>query len=500
MAIDALVAGAADLFGAGAAGAGAAEAGSLGAGAALGAATAAPGLGAADAALAGAGLGAADAGVSGLGAAGLGALGAGAGAGLTDITGTGTGLFGGTTGLEGTAIGGGFTGGVGGASGIGDLAGTGAGTAAGTAASFMGAPAASAFDAAAITPGAASFGGIPGAAADVTGSTDALPTFDSSGKLMGNLTSAQGQVPTTAGSAFVNGTTPVSGVSGTGAPGVASPFSAPTGVTAPDVGAIDPTAAAASGQGAGAATPAAPAAAPAAPVAPAAAPAASTDSGIMSTLKDYSGLAGVGLAGAGLANNLLNRNNVPGQAQVNAINSTIPQLQGMIQNVNQQAQKIANSTGPLDANTLQMLSYVNNGQLPPAMQAQIDNGVQAAKAAATSAMAARGMPSDPASNPQLASQLATIDSQALEMKGQLQNQLYQSGLQAWQASNQTQQVAGQLQQNALSATGLDLQTYMGLQNIYQNQSNQEQAAIGNLAQALGRMGTSGNNTLTIKTG
>jgi hypothetical protein len=220
----------------------------------------------------------------------------------------------------------------------------------------------------------------------------------------------------------------------------------------------------------------------------------------MSTLKDYSGLAGAGVAGAGLINSLANKNNVAGQAQVNAINSTLPQLQSMVAGVNQQVQNLQNSTGPLNADTLQMLSYVNSGTLPPAIQAQVDQGVQAAKAQAASNMAAKGLPSDPTNNPQLASEYATIDSQALVTSGQLQEQLYQAGLQAWQTSNQTQSTAASLQQNALNATNLDLQTYMGLQNIYQNQSNQEQAAISNLAQALGKMGGGGNNTLTIKTG
>jgi hypothetical protein len=131
------------------------------------------------------------------------------------------------------------------------------------------------------------------------------------------------------------------------------------------------------------------------------------------------------------------------------------------------------------------------------MQAQVTEGVQAAKAAAASAMAAKGLPSDPANNSQLASQYATIDSQALALQGQLENQLYQSGLAAWNTSNQTQQVAGQLQQNAIQATGLDLNTYMALQNIYQNQSNQEQQSIGNLASALGKMGGGGNINLTL---
>lgn len=145
-----------------------------------------------------------------------------------------------------------------------------------------------------------------------------------------------------------------------------------------------------------------------------------------------------------------------------------------------------------------MLSYASSGQLPPAYQAQVTAGVESAKAAAASAMAAKGLPSDPNSNPQLASQYATIDSQALQLQGQLANQLYQSGLQAWQTANQTQQVAGQMEQTAVNTVGLDLQTYMQLQSIYQNQSNQEQQAIGNLASALGKIG--GGSGTTIKIG
>jgi hypothetical protein len=437
------------------------------------------------------GLGGLETGLGSIGAGAAGTAGAGA-AGLGDITGAGAGLFGGTTGLEGTALASGATGGIPG------LLGAGAG-AAGTAADFMGAPGASAFSPGAMSSDASAFGSIPGASSSAPGSSG-FPTFNQDGTMMGNLTSSQGQVPAAPGSSvFSTGTAPLTGSPGAASSG-ATPFASPSGVSSPGAGAFDPTSAAATaGQGA---TPAA-AASTATPAASGAAPAATSfgDKVLNSVSNNPFGAAGLGIAGAGLASSLMNKNNVPGQSQVNAINSTIPQLQQLASQATAQSQKIANSTGPLDANTLQMLSYVNNGQLPPAMQAQVDNGVQAAKAAATSAMASRGMPADPASNPQLASQLATIDSQALEMKGQLQNQLYQSGLQAWNASNQTQQVAGQLQTNALSATGLDLQTYMGLQNIYQNQSNQEQAAIGNLAQALGRMGTgSGNNTLTIKSG
>jgi len=181
------------------------------------------------------------------------------------------------------------------------------------------------------------------------------------------------------------------------------------------------------------------------------------------------GVGGVAAAGAGLVQSFLNRNNVPGQAEVNQINSALSTLQSQ--------------TGIMSSQGQQLMTYLANGQLPPALQAQIDQASQAAKAQAASDMAARGLPSDPNSNQQLAQQYATIDQQALVSAGQLQQQLYSAGM----SSVQT----------ALQGTGLSLQTYLGLQQIYQNQSNQEQQSIGNLAQALGRMGGGGGTTIKI---
>jgi hypothetical protein len=330
--------------------------------------------------------------------------------------------------------------------------------------------------------------------------TSGLPVFGANGALQGNLTSSQGQPPQQPGASQTDaqgnpinmspqtGAGQAPGAPATGASGT-SPTTPSSGLdfsqlNTPIIGNITGqqpqtgtgSSMVNSGTGSGNNQ--------------------SSSSGL--NLGSAGGIAGALTAGAGLASSLLNKNNVPGQSEVSAINSTIPQLQGLISNVQQTATQLQNSTGPLSADTLQMLSYVNSGQLPPNIQAQVDQGVQSAKAAAASAMAAKGLPADPTNNPQLASQYATIDSQALSLSGQLENQLYQSGLQAWQTANSTQQVAGQLENNAIQATGIDLQTYMALQSIYQNQSNQEQAAIGNLASALGKMG-GGSNTLTIKT-
>ena len=212
------------------------------------------------------------------------------------------------------------------------------------------------------------------------------------------------------------------------------------------------------------------------------------------------GGAGLALSGGLLATNLL-RNNVPGQDQVNSINSNIPQIQSVVDSANKQAAAIQASTGPLTADAQAMMSYVSQGTLPPAMQAQVANGVQAAKSQAASIMAQHGLSADPTRNAQLKQQFDTIDSQALQLQGTLATQLYQSGLQAQQTVNQTNQTANQMQTTALSALGLNQTTYLALQKIYSDQDAKTQAAVTNFATALGKMGTgsSGSGT-TIKIG
>jgi hypothetical protein len=211
------------------------------------------------------------------------------------------------------------------------------------------------------------------------------------------------------------------------------------------------------------------------------------------------GSAGALISGGLLANNLLNKS-VPGQAQVNAINSNIPQVQSVIDSVNKTAADLRASTEPLNADAKAMMSYVSQGTLPPAMQEQVKAGVAAAKTQAASIMAQHGLSADPTKNAQLKQQFDTIDSQAIQMQATLANQLYQSGLAAVNASNQTQQVAAGLQQTGLNAVGLNQNTYLALQKIYSDQDTKTQAAVTNFASALGKMtGGSGGGT-TIKIG
>ncbi len=212
------------------------------------------------------------------------------------------------------------------------------------------------------------------------------------------------------------------------------------------------------------------------------------------------GAAGAAISGGLLATNLF-RNNVPGQDQVNALQSTIPQVQTAIDNMNSTAASLRASTGPLTADAQQMMQYVSQGTLPPAMQQQVTAGVQAAKAQAASLMAQHGLSADPTKNAQLKQQFDTIDSQAIQLQGTMANQLYQSGLQAISAANQTQSVAANLQASGVQALGLTQNTYAALQKIYATADAQQQAAIQNFAGALGKLtsGSSGGGT-TIKIG
>ncbi len=211
------------------------------------------------------------------------------------------------------------------------------------------------------------------------------------------------------------------------------------------------------------------------------------------------GTGGALLSGGLLASNLL-RNNVPGQDQVNAINSNIPQVQGVIDSVNKTAADLRASTAPLNADAQAMMSYVSQGTLPPAMAQQVQAGAQAAKTQAASIMAQHGLSADPTKNAQLKQQFDTIDSQALQLQGTMANQLYQSGLAAIAASNQTQSVAANLQKTGLDAVGLNQNTYLALQKIYSDQDAKTQAAVTNFASALGKMSGGAGSGTTIKIG
>ncbi len=407
----------------------------------------------------------------------------------------------------------------------------------------------SAFDPGSYSGGSSTPDWLNGGTTFDTGVVGATSPFDFSGGVdsfaSGNGVSSIADSAAAGASAPQNITAFQTG-SGFGGEAAASPFSPPSNVTAPDISAIDPTAtggtsgatdfssvnrsaggnvdlsgldaaqsSAANQYGAAtapsvptapgevaAAVPAATAPAAGTATTPAAAAAAPSNTflGMEVGKPTLFGTGSALLSGGLLAKNLLS-NSVPGQDQVNALKSTIPQIQSTIDSVNKTAEQLRNSTQPLTAEAQEMMSYVSKGTLPPAMQTQVKAGTDAAKAQAASIMAQHGLSADPAHNAQLKQQFDTIDSQALQLQATMAKQLYDSGLQAIQAANQTQSVAASLTNTGVNAVGLTQNTYLALQKIYADQDKQQQQAIANFAGALGKIsGGAGGGGTTIKIG
>lgn len=136
-------------------------------------------------------------------------------------------------------------------------------------------------------------------------------------------------------------------------------------------------------------------------------------------------------------------------------------LEGQKVSANEQALQAAAGT---QAGQGQALSnYIQTGQLPPGMAAQVANATAAAKAAIISGYASRGQNANPSQNSALAQELSQVDMNALAMQGQLATQLLSAGL---QESNMSDQLYAQL-------IGID-----------QTQAKNTGAAIANFASAL----------------
>lgn len=149
---------------------------------------------------------------------------------------------------------------------------------------------------------------------------------------------------------------------------------------------------------------------------------------------------GIAAAGTGLALNMLN----------NKPNPNIANLQGQANQLTAQGQ--------------QFMSFLQNGSLPPALKASVDQAANAAKARIIANHAANGQSTDPSQNSALAQELAAADQNALVAVGQLGEQLF---------------TAGQ------SEIGLSSQIYQKLIAIDQQQSASQGKAIANFASALG---------------
>lgn len=160
---------------------------------------------------------------------------------------------------------------------------------------------------------------------------------------------------------------------------------------------------------------------------------------------------GIAAAGTGLALNMLN----------NKPNPNIANLQGQANQLTAQGQ--------------QFMSFLQNGSLPPALKASVDQAANAAKAHIIANHAANGQSTDPSQNSALAQELAAADQNALVAVGQLGEQLF---------------TAGQ------SEIGLSSQIYQKLIAIDQQQSASQGKAIASFAAALGSGASSGRSTTT----
>lgn len=218
----------------------------------------------------------------------------------------------------------------------------------------------------------------------------------------------------------------------TGAPGVPAGVSSPTG--------LDPT------QGGGAAAPfsttgtAAPAAAPS--------QGGSFLENLFSKVGQSAASNPLSFLGAGaMAFNAYQANQA--MKNIPSLGEIAPKLQEQAASLNEQGKQLA--------------SYLTSGNLPPGLQASLDQATKAAKANIISNFASRGMSTDPTKNSALAQELAAVDAQAVISTAQIGQQLLQTGV------NETQ---------------LSSSLYTTLANIDNAAQQRIQQSIANFASAL----------------
>lgn len=167
--------------------------------------------------------------------------------------------------------------------------------------------------------------------------------------------------------------------------------------------------------------------------------------------------AGLGVAAGGLAYNLL---------QGGRTDPNLARLQGNADQMGAQARGLMDQGVGLQ-------QYLQNGTLPPAMQAQMTQAVAAARARIISTHASRGLPTNPAQNSMLAQELNSLDLQALVQAGQLEENLFKSG--------------SQLLQLGVQETGMSNALLAQLYQFNRQESQDTGKAITNFAAALGGM-------------
>lgn len=151
-------------------------------------------------------------------------------------------------------------------------------------------------------------------------------------------------------------------------------------------------------------------------------------------------------------------------------------LKGNKQDPNQsvlaaQAPALAAQGAQITAQAQQLQTYLTSGTLPPALQSQVSSAVAAEKARIISNHAANGENTNPSQNSALAQELSQADINGINLAGQMEQQLFQSGT--------------QLLQTGLNETGLSTQLYETLAKMDSANNTQFMSAIAAMAAALG---------------
>ena len=113
----------------------------------------------------------------------------------------------------------------------------------------------------------------------------------------------------------------------------------------------------------------------------------------------------------------------------------------------------------LNAQGQQLLSYLQNGNLPPGLQASLDQATSAAKAKIISNFASQGLNTDPTQNTALAQQLAQVDQQALISTAQIGQQLMTTGLQEAGLSSSLYQTLANIDQTQTANIGKSISSF-----------------------------------------
>lgn len=189
------------------------------------------------------------------------------------------------------------------------------------------------------------------------------------------------------------------------------------------------------------------------------------------------------LSVGGLAKSLLTPSNIPGEAQLSQLASSLGSTGTGLIGSNAAASTNVAQHASSQASTLE--NYLNTGSLPPAVQSSLNQATNSAITNIRAQFAARGMPPGSSAEQQ---EIAAVRQSAVIQGGTLAAQLYSQGVSLDQLSASIyQNLTGQgasLASAGASALG-------GVVNTNVTENNAVNTAIANLASSLG----GGNNSI-----